>query len=143
MCYLEESFFEISQPNDILEFFGKENRVNFEIKIKVLSNEDIETRSTSAESLSLYHQPIKLDQLNVISSLELVNATISESECLLIANNSNLSQLKHLNLACNPIGGPGLKNLLKSKYLIKIQKLVLYDCGINRGIFDFCKFSEM
>ena len=96
-------------------------------------------RSTSSERLSLCHQPIKLDKLNAISVLELVDASISESECLLIAKNQNMKELKTLNLACNPIGGKGLSNLLMSKSLGKLEILVIYDCRIKGvDVFDFC-----
>ena len=126
-----------------MQSFGLEPTNQLTIHITVLSNHwdgsDLDTNSS--DCLSIRHEPFKLENSNNMTHLELVNASISESECLLIAKNSNL---KFLNLACNPIGGLGLKNLLSTN-LFFLETLILFNCGLKNisKVFDFTRMPKL
>jgi hypothetical protein len=60
-----------------------------------------------------------------------VDTQISASECLLLAKNEKLKDLKLLNLACNPIGCLGLKNLFSPPTFCGLKSLIMYNCGIK------------
>lgn len=65
--------------------------------------------------------------------LDLVDTHIQANECLEISKQPCLASLKRLNLANNNIGLQGFINLfqLNKTKLLKIEHLVLFNCGIS------------
>jgi hypothetical protein len=128
-----ESYFLIEYQLDLEEFLGIETkRDQLLIHVQYLH-----------ESLEICHQPTKVFEMRIIYELSLIDAAISESECSIIARNHHLKDLKVLNLSCNPFGSKGFQNLMRDgkNCLKKLEKIILYDCGIKS--FDESKMIKL
>lgn len=68
-----------------------------------------------------------------ILELQLNSTFLTASECLVLAGNKQLSQLKHLDLSCNPITITGLLNLVhpRRSSFDKLISLTLYNCEVD------------
>jgi hypothetical protein len=68
-----------------------------------------------------------------ILELKLNSAFLTSSECLVLAANSRMSDLRVLDLSCNPITATGLLNLVHPKRACfeKLSSLILYNCEID------------
>lgn len=68
-----------------------------------------------------------------ILELKLNSAFLTSSECLVLAANSRVSDLRVLDLSCNPITATGLLNLVHPKRACfeKLCSLILYNCEID------------
>ncbi|XP_050960311.1 ribonuclease inhibitor-like, partial [Labeo rohita] len=70
-----------------------------------------------------------------LEKLDLWRCSITEKQCLILTSalKSNPSHLRELNLSWNKLGDSGVKNLsdLLMNTQFKLEKLVLYDCGIT------------
>ena len=98
------------------------NSANGPIKIKI-ENVQIGAQSIIDTVLST----------NVLD-LKLMNCGIVPQECMRLASDMQVSNLRNLDLSYNPIGFQGLCNLLnmKSSKLTKIQHLQLIQCEVDK-----------
>jgi hypothetical protein len=65
--------------------------------------------------------------------LRLTSAFLTASECLIIAGNDKTSELRLIDLSCNPITATGLFNLChphRSSFE-KLTELILFNCEID------------
>ena len=69
--------------------------------------------------VSIGYLPVKIDHLNEelneclqLLELSLIHCDLNEKDCLKIARNPKMVELKRLNLSYNPIGIQGLVNLM-------------------------------
>lgn len=70
---------------------------------------------------------------SLITELKLNSTFLTAPECLVIAGNESLKELKTLDLSCNPLTALGLVNLVHPRRSLfkNLQQLTLFNCEID------------
>ena len=91
----------------------------------------------------ILNEALKLDT-NLLELL-LQDIDIVPQECLKLASDPRVANLRHLDLSCNPIGFKGLCNLLQAKTsnLGKLEHLELYSCELENDFKKGTKFKHL